>query len=232
MEYLENNTNVKTLEQLPDLRGKQGKRHSLAFITFAVMLAVLEGNSSISSLQRYIKDKISWLKEITKIEDATPISRPHLPRLLSIIDWEVLDQLIMSHFNLHLFPENVKKEWIGIDGKVLRGCLKSGEKEAIVHAVTHDSRKEVAQTRQSGDKSSEIPVVRALLSVSGLDMRKISLNAHHCNPKTLSQITVAGGTYLVQVKNNQPNLLEQCQNLAVQQESLFFMNVMKKNRGD
>jgi len=74
------------------------------------MLAVLEGNSNTSSLQRYIKDKISWLKEITKMKDVKPISRAHLPRLLALINWEVLDQLIMSHFNMHLFPENAEKE--------------------------------------------------------------------------------------------------------------------------
>jgi len=105
------------------------------------------------------------------MDDAKPISR-----VLALINWEVLDQLIMSHFNVHLFPENVEKEWVAVDGKVLRGCLKSGKKEAIVHAMTHDSRTEVAQARQSGDKSSEIPVVRALLSASGLEERKITLD--------------------------------------------------------
>ena len=222
---------LKTLEQLPDPRGKQGQLHTLPFIVFAIMLAILEGKSSTSSLQRYIKNKISWLRKITKIEKATPISRAHLPRILEIIDWEILDQLIMSYFNLHLFPKNVEKEWTAIDGKVLRGCLKSGEKEAIVHAVTHDSRTEVAQARQSGDKSSEIPVVRELLSASGLEERKISLDAHHCNPTTLSQIAVAGGTYMVQVKNNQPTLLEQCKNLAVEQKILFSYEDHEKGHG-
>ena len=137
----------------------------------------------------------------------------------------------MSHFNVHLFPENVEKEWVGVDGKVLRGSLKLGEKEAIIHAVTHDSRTEVAQARQSGNKSSEIPAVRALLSASGLEKRKISLDAHHCNPITLSQISVAGGIYMVQVKENQPILLEQCKNLAIQPESLFSYENHEKGHG-
>jgi len=150
---------------------------------------------------------------------------------MPIIDWEILDQLIMSHFNVHLFPENVEKEWVAIDGKVLRGTLKSGEKQAIVHAVTHDSRTEVAQARQSGDKSSEIPVARALLKDSGLEKRKITLDAHHCNPTSLSQIAVAGGTYMVQVKDNQPILLEQCQNLAAQQKGTFSYEDHDKGHG-
>lgn len=195
------------------------------------MLAVLEGNSKTSSLHRYIKDKISWLKEITKMEDAKPISRAHLPRLLDLIDWDALDKLIMSHFNEHLFPENVVKEWVAIDGKVLKGCLKTGEKQAVVHATTHDSRTELAQARQSGDKSSEIMVVRELLSATGLDVRKVSLDAHHFNPTTLSQIAVAGGIYMAQVKDNQPILFEQCKNLALEQQELFSCQHHEKDHG-
>jgi hypothetical protein len=37
----------------------------------------------------------------------------------------------------------------------------------------------VAQAQQVGDKSSEIPVVRGLLKDTGLDAKKVSLDAHH-----------------------------------------------------
>ena len=228
---MQTDTFLQALEQLPDSRDKRGKRHSLVFIIAAVIFAILEGKSSTSSLQRYIKDKITWLKKITEIEDASPISRAHLPRLLDKINWDDLDKLVMTHFNVHLFPENVEKEWVAIDGKVLRGCLKSGEKEAIIHAVTHESRTEVAQARQSGDKSSEIPVVRELLSASHLDKGKNTLDAHHCNPTTLSQIAVAGGIYMTQVKDNQPILLEQCKNLALEQKEVFSYENHDKAHG-
>jgi len=42
------------------------------------------------------------------------------------------------------------------------------------------------------------------------------MDAHHCNPETLTQINQAEGLYLVQVKENQPKLLEQCRILADQ----------------
>lgn len=222
---------LQALKLLPDLRDERGKRHSLIFIVASVIIAILEGKSSTSSIQRFIKNKISWLKKITKIEDAVPISRAHLPRLLNKLDWDSLDKIIVTHFNLHLFPENVEKEWVAIDGKVLRGCLKSGQKEAIIHVTTHGSRTELAQARQSGDKSSEIPVVRELLTASNLEARKITLDAHHCNPTTLSQIAVAGGTYLVQVKENQPILLEQCKNLAREQKGMFSYENHDKDHG-
>jgi predicted transposase YbfD/YdcC len=236
MEHLDSdNTQVetflKTLQQLPDLRDNRGKRHSLTFLIAAIMMAILSGKSTTSALHRYIENKISLLRKLTKIEDAQLISRAHLPRLLDQINWEALDSLIMAHFNLHLFPKNVEKEWTGIDGKALRGSLKSGEKQAIVHAVTHNSQTEVAQARQSGDKSSEIPVVRELLNASGLETQKITLDAHHINPTTLSQIATASGIYLVQVKENQPILFEQCQKLANLQNAMFSCDDHDKSHG-
>jgi predicted transposase YbfD/YdcC len=65
-----------------------------------------------------------------------------------------------------------------------------------------------------GSKASEIPVVRDLLKESGLEGHKVTLDAHHCNPKTTAQIQQAGGQYVIQVKENQPILLKQCQDLA------------------
>jgi predicted transposase YbfD/YdcC len=110
----------------------------------------------------------------------------------------------------------IQDEWISADGKVMRGTLKSGEKQAIIHAVSHESRIDVAQARQVGDKSSEITVMREFLKETGLEKAKISLDAHHCNPETMTQVEQADGVFLIQVKENQPKLLEHCRVLAEQ----------------
>ncbi|MDM8564842.1 ISAs1 family transposase [Candidatus Halobeggiatoa sp. HSG11] len=108
----------------------------------------------------------------------------------------------------------LNQEWVAVDGKVLKGTVKSGNKQAIVLAVSHKNRVLLAQAELIGSKSSEIPVVRQLLKKSGLERGKVTLDAHHCNPKTTAQIHRAGGHYLIQVKENQPILLKQCRELA------------------
>lgn len=215
---------LEALEQLPDFRDNRGKIHSYSFTITAVIFAILSGKSTTSSIHRFIKNKISWLIEMTKMKEAKVISRAHLPRLLSGIDWESLDAITLNYFNLHLSPGNAKEEWVAIDGKVLRGTLKLGSKQAVIHAVGHESRGDLAQARQSGDKSSEIPVVRELLKKSGLEKKNVTLDAHHCNPETLSQIALGGGVYLTQVKDNQPVLLKVCQDLAAQEKNPLFSN--------
>ena len=59
--------------------------------------------------------------------------------------------------------------------------------------LVHDMLEVVAQARQCVNKSSEIPIIRALLKDSGLEKQKVTLDAHHFNPTTTAQIHQAGG---------------------------------------
>ncbi len=70
-------------EKLPDPRDNRGKRHNLAFIICAVVIAIMAGRATTSRIFRLIRNRIDWLAQITGIVDATPISRAHLPRLLA-----------------------------------------------------------------------------------------------------------------------------------------------------
>jgi len=167
----------------------------------------------MSGIHRYMKNKLPWLRKVTGITEATVISRSHLPRMLAGLDWVELNVIINDCFGAKI-QLAIENEWLAVDGKVLRGTLKLGEKQAVVHAVSHDSRLDVAQARMEGEKSSEIKIVRDFLKDTGLDKQKISLDAHHCNPESLGQIESAGGSYLVQVKENQPILFANCQELA------------------
>jgi predicted transposase YbfD/YdcC len=229
------NINIKSfldaLSQIEDKRDNRGKHHHLSFVITGVILAILCGRSKTSSIHRFINNRINWLKRVTKIKQGKAISRAHLPRLIDKISWASLDQIIQQHFELHLLPPHINDEWKAIDGKALRGSLKSGEKEAIIHVVSHDSRTEVTQCQQSGEKSSEITVVRELLEKTGLDHHKISLDAHHCNPKTTTQIASTGGTYVTQIKKNQAVLLAQCQALSTNEKSLFSSEDHDKSHG-
>lgn len=232
---LSKNINIKSfldaLSQIRDERDNRGKHHDLSFIITAVILAILCGRSKTSSIHRFIENRINWLRVITCIKQAKVISRAHLPRLIDQVNWTSLDQIIQQHFGQHLLPPHVDKEWKAVDGKALRGTLKSGEKEAIIHVVSHDSRTEITQCRQSGEKSSEITVVRGLLEKTGLDHHKVSLDAHHCNPKTTAQIASEEGVYLTQVKKNQAVLLSQCQTFSMNEKALFSSEVHDKSHG-
>lgn len=214
---------IDEIKKLPDTRDNRGKRHALSFFIITVVFALLSNRSKVSGIHRYMENKIQWLRDVTGIQGATPVSRAHMPRMLAGLNWVDLNKLIYECFEVQI-KLSIENEWIAVDGKVLRGTLKSGEKQAIVHAVSHDSRVDVAQARMVGDKSSEITVVRDFLKETGLEKQKITLDAHHCNPETTGQIEQAGGSYIIQVKENQPILLAQCRELALNASMMVTEN--------
>ena len=205
--------------ELPDNRDNRGKRHSLVFVIVAFVLATLTGRQKLSSIHRFMCNRLDWLHELTQTQKTRSISRAHLPRLLDGLDWLVLDELIERCFGVQI-QHSEEQKWVAVDGKTLRGTLDGGDKQSLVLAVAHETREVVGQARQTGLKSSEIPVVRTLLKETGLETQKVSLDAHHCNPETTSQIHQAGGVYLTQVKENQAILLQQCKTLEASQPSL------------
>lgn len=222
---------IELIKQLPDKRDNRGKRHRLDFVVIAVIFAMLSRCSMVSRIHRFIKNKIEWLREVTGIDAGKPVSRAHLPRMLANMDWDDLNLLIYECFGTRILRFMETNEWIAVDGKALRGSLKSGEKQAIVHAVSHNSRIDIAQARMTGEKSSEITVVREFIKETGLEKHKLTLDAHHCNPETTAQINQAGGSYLIQVKENQPILLKQCKALAQRGEVITENETVDADHG-
>jgi predicted transposase YbfD/YdcC len=198
---------------LPDPRDNRGKRHSLALVITALVLAALVGRQKLSAIHRFICNRVAWLCELTQIPKAKPISRAHLPRLLNGLNWPTLNDLIERCFGIRIHYQGAQK-WVAVDGKALRGTLDAGDKQNLILAVSHDTREVIAQAPQCGDKSSEITAVRTLLKDSGLESQKLTLDAHHFNPITTAQIHQAGGLYLTQAKENQATFLGQCQGLC------------------
>ena len=124
-------TFVDALRHLSDDRDNRGKRHELAFVVAGVVLAILSGRSKVSSIFRYQRHRIEWLREVTQHPEASVISRAHLPRLLARLDWAELNTLIEQPFGVQV-ERRATADWTAIDGKVLRGTLASGDKQAMV----------------------------------------------------------------------------------------------------
>lgn len=55
---------IEALGQLSDDRDNRGKRHAFAFVVAAVVLAILSGRSNVSSIFRYIRNRLEWLQEV------------------------------------------------------------------------------------------------------------------------------------------------------------------------
>lgn len=122
---------------------------------------------------------------------------------------------------------------VALDGKELRGSVEGEAKrgEAVVQAVWHDNQQTVAQDYYSGEKESEVPIVRKLLETGGLASQKISLDALHCKPATLEIIAQNKGKYLVGLKANQKRMKKEVSLTIEKQAFLAKLGGVDKGHG-
>ncbi len=208
-------TLIERLDTIPDNRDNRGKRHALSFVLACVLMAILSNRSTLSSIQRFIQHKITWLKTLFDAPTATVVSRAQLPNILASADWTAFNQVLTELFDLCLDQE--AGEWKAVDGKSLKGTIadvsQAHEHERIVTLVGHDSHAVFGHQPFSGAKDSEVTVTREMLAQMDMEGEAFSFDAGHAYPDTLAPIHAAGGVYLVQVKQNQPQLaaaLAQC----------------------
>ncbi len=221
------------LKGMKDPRDNRGKRHELAFVLGCTILAIMSGRHKVSEIHRFIVNRFSWLQTLFTRPEAKPISRAQLPRILDAVDWNALNRIIETFFGFTLAKEN--DEWVSTDGKVLKGTItdknNAHENEQIVTIVGHKSQEIYYQRKMSGAKSSEITEVRNLLKETGMLKAKITLDSLHSNPDTLEPINLAGGKYLVQIKENQPKLLEKLSTISKQETPEEIIETKEKGHG-
>jgi predicted transposase YbfD/YdcC len=215
-----------------DLRDNRGKRHDLAVILMGVMIAILcNRDGNLSSIHRQMKNHYKRLMEALNMEVKSVISRSQLPRVLKKVSVSVFDRLIFENYGIRLNSE--ERGWFSLDGKELKGSIETGAKrgEAVVQAVSHDGLEVQSQNYYSGRKESEVIAVRELLESKGLCKAKVSLDALHCKPKTLDLIVQSGGIYLVGLKANQKELLNEIKESIESLPLIYQSESIEKGHG-
>ena len=215
------------LKRLTDKRDKRGKRHELAFVLGGVVLAIMSGRSYASSIYRFIQNRLTWLRRVLGYREAKAVSRAQLPRILNGVDWADLNEILMEYFGVQIEVQG--QEWHALDGKTLRGV--AGQQERVLLVVSHSGRRTVAQQPMHGPKESEITAARTMLAETGLEKGKNTLDALHFNPQTTGQINQAGGWFVIQLKENQPCLLEQLSQEAAAATPLGVLKTVDQGHG-
>ncbi len=215
-----------------DLRDNRGKRHDLAVVLVGVTLAVLSNrDGSLSSIQRHLKNHYEKLTGVLGVKNKQAVSRSQLALILEKVAFQVFDQLLFESFGIKL--SEAERKWFAIDGKELRGSIEKGGRrgEAVVQAVAHGNCQTIAQDYYSGEKESEVPIVRKVLEEGWLATQKISLDALHCKPLTLAIISENKGRYVVGLKENQKELKKQIARAMENQAILCKIQRLEKSHG-
>lgn len=192
-----------------DLRDNRGKRHDLAFILLGVIIGLLrKRDGNLSSIHRSMVNTHAKLCVVLKVKIDKAVSRAQLPRILAKVSLSKFEELLFTHFGAEL--EEEEKQWFAGDGKELRGSIEKGSKrgEVLVQLVRHKDGAVLGQSRYNGEKESEKPCLRHLIENKKAEGQKLTADALHLNPAMTGLVEQGKGIFLIGLKENQKELLE------------------------
>jgi hypothetical protein len=193
------------LKTLKDKRRGQGQVHKIDVVLMITIIATMSGYQGYRAIgdfsQRYKRELVKYLE----IEKGKVPSYPTIRRVLMDINHKKFGDIFTKWMKYYM--KRSKSQWIAVDGKAIKGTKQKEEDKKLAHLVSFfaSDSKEILIARKTASKSNEIPLVQEMMQEFPLEDMIITLDALHCQSKTLKAIKESGNDYVVQVKDNQKN---------------------------
>lgn len=197
--------------EITDHRSKHGKRYPLGLILSIILLATMSGYIGQRAIEDFVTRNIIDLKKYFNFKRDTLPSRKTIFKTFKLIEFsdvvESFSKWSSKYINLS------QDEWISVDGKAIGGTVKNpnNKYQEFVSMVSlfASKRKEVILSKPiTGKKKSELKSFQKILKDLKIENAIFTLDALHCQKKTLAQIKKGNNSYIVGVKGNQKNLLK------------------------
>jgi hypothetical protein len=196
------------LQQIPDPRGRQGRRHSLSAMLAAVVCAMLCGARSYSAITDWIhaqEDEVWHLLGFWRRPPKLGAFRKLLMRL-SPLALEAALQPWVDRLLADGPPAETDLQPVAMDGKSLCGALSEyGRSVHLLSLLDQRTGFTLRQLEVPG-KTNEHKTALALLRSLVLKGRLITGDAIFCQRDLCQQIVDDDGHYFFRVKDNQPEL--------------------------
>lgn len=185
--------------------------HSLEAILTITILATICGAQNWVEIEQWGEAHASWLAEFLDLAHGIP-SHDTFGRVFAVLDPTALQQAFMTWMSA---LATVAGEVIALDGKTIRRSLDRADGTGAIHVVSAwASRNELVLAQlKVDDKSNEITALPALLALLNLHGGVVTIDAMGCQVEIARQIVAQGGDYVLSLKDNQPNLHRECEEL-------------------
>ena len=145
-----------------------------------------------------------------ELEHVTP-THDTLNRALQLIPHQVFKQAYQDWISA-LLRWNDETRQICIDGKTMRGVKKLNPNTESHIVSAYDPHLQLVLSVDAVPiKCNELESIRRLLDEQDVTNALITLDALGCQRQVAEQILQVGGNYFLQVKSNQPTLLQELQ---------------------
>ena len=172
------------LFKITDHRRKQGRRYELGHILLFTILAILSGADSYRKVQKFIVTHYDRLDEIFDLKWKRMPAHTTIRDIIQGTSGTELEQSFRQYSQV-LAESDEAKQFIGCDGKVLRGSFDHFQDQKaiqILSAFVSDSHLILAH-EEIAAKTNEIPTAQTLMEQLGLAGYIFTFDALHCQKK-------------------------------------------------
>jgi len=202
------------LRRFKDPRDPRGIRHSLPGLLAQAAVARLGGAKSFEAMAHHVRELPGELRVRLGGSEWKSPDESTFRRLFKRFDIAAFDREIGGWFARQ---EEVSGQGLAIDGKTMRGSYDGDSVPVhLVSAVLHKGATVVAQTRVA-EKSNEITSVQPLLDEINIEGAVVTGDAMFAQTKIAEYIVEEKkADYLVTVKDNQPTLRIDIENMSLE----------------
>jgi predicted transposase YbfD/YdcC len=214
------------LKEVPDPRGAQGSRDDLWQILLIIIMGIMSGKHTYRGLERFVERHRRNLIKQLALRQGTAPSYSTVRRIMINVDYAKLNSAFNTWAQEQPIPRGAA---IAGDGKSLRNTVSNADnnKQNFISMVSLFSQEQgvvVATAIMENKKESEICVVQQLLSQLNLENHVFTMDALHCQKKTVEAIVESNNDYIIKVKKNQPKLQEAIR-VQSEQETAIQVNI-------
>lgn len=200
---------VQHLEIIPDPRQDINLKHNLIDVIFLTLSAVLSGADGWKAIQDFGESQLDWLRQHRPFENGIP-RRHCIAAIIKALDTELLLQAVFGWVNQQRQAKG--QSVIALDGKTMRGAWREDSCKALHVVSAFDVGSGIALYQGSSDsKGDEQAVARQVIDTLAMENAIYTLDALHCQTKTMNTIVDAKSDFVIQIKSNQTKLVEHVQ---------------------
>ncbi len=190
---------------MKDPRLERRRIHKMEDLIFISIACVLCGGESWYDMELYCELKYDWLKTILELPGGIP-SHDTFNRFFSALNPKEFEACFIKWTNSIM--ERTDGEVISIDGKTMRGTRNVDKSAVHIVSAWADTNELVLGQMKTEQKSNEITAIPELLKVLMIENCIITIDAMGCQKEIAKQIVNQKADYILSVKGNQGNLLQ------------------------
>ena len=169
------------LFKIKDQRRKQGQRYKLGHILLFTILAILSGATSYRKVQKFIVTHYDRLNEVFDLKWKRMPAYTTIRDIIQGTSGAELEQSFRQ-YSEGLVERSDQKQFIGCDGKVLRGSFDHFQDHKAIQILSAFASQShiILAHEEIATKTNEIPTAQTLMVTLGLSGYIFTFDAFHC----------------------------------------------------